>query len=68
MCGGHPNLPPPKTQTVDETDYAQAEEDLKKKKKVSDLKKSVNALGASEANEIIVQVSKVNVTFRQQRQ
>ena len=40
--------PPPKKQKVDETDYVQVEEDLKKKK-VSELKKDAKALGASEA-------------------
>ena len=40
--------PPPKKQKADETDYAQVEEDLKKKK-VSELKKDAKALGASEA-------------------
>ena len=40
--------PPPKKQEVDETDYAQVEEDLKKKK-VSELKKDAKALGVSEA-------------------
>ena len=40
--------PPPKKQKVDETDYAQVEEDLKKKK-VSEWKQDAKALGASEA-------------------